>query len=576
MLIEELRELINSLKDINSDTTHVEIKSAAEGFPKRIWETVSAFANTPGGGIIILGVRETERSIDIVGVKHPAKCQNLLAETCSQMIPPLRPLIQAHKLEKKMLVTAEIPEVSYKDKPCYYSGSGVMSGSLIRVADGDRRLTQYEVQGFLDGRGQPLYDIEPVAESSLDDFDPKLIHGFLKKVREKLPKINKWSERKILRTYRIITKCNGNEVPTLAGLLCLGAYPQRYFPGLTMHILVYPDKSYSAGDHHSIRLLDNIKVEGALVTMVPQAIAAIKRNLQKRTVVKGLFREDVLEYPEIFLREAIINALGHRDYAPLARGTAVQVGIFSDRIEIVNPGGLFGPVTEDRLGEYGLQATRNSHLMKLLEDIPVPGGNFVLCENRGTGIPAMINSLVKTGMELPQFSDLRNQFRIVCSNRALFDSETLTWLEKYATYDLSEPQRFSLAYLRHKGRLINSEYCRLNDCDSRVATRDLTALSEKGLIRQHGVGRWTYYTIQEASAMTHKEKPVKLRIDRREQIIAFIKRKKEVRRQEIAEALKISSPAVLYWLRKLIKDDLVRPTTTNTKDPHVKYRLKSK
>ena len=141
-------------------------------------------------------------------------------------------------------------------------------------------------------------------------------------------------------------------------------------------------------------------------------------------MVKGLFREDILEYPEIFLREAVINALGHRDYSPLARGTAVQIKIFPNRIDIASPGGLFGPVTVERLGESGLQATRNSYLMKLLEDSPVPQEGKVLCENRGTGIPSMIDALRKAGMEPPQFMNSMTQFKVVCFNQALFDKET--------------------------------------------------------------------------------------------------------------------------------------------------------
>ena len=84
MLTEELREMIEFLKDTQTDTSFVEIKTCAGGFPKRIWETVSAFSNTPGGGIIILGIDEREEDINIVGVKEPAKFQKLFEETCSE------------------------------------------------------------------------------------------------------------------------------------------------------------------------------------------------------------------------------------------------------------------------------------------------------------------------------------------------------------------------------------------------------------------------------------------------------------------------------------------------------------
>jgi len=218
----------------------VEIKSCKGGFPKRIWETISAFANTTGGGVIILGVSETPDGIKITGLDNPAKFQSDLASICSQMIPVLRPLIEIHKLGKKFIVSAEIPEVSYKDKPCHYQGSGIMSGSLIRVADGDRHLTQYEVQGFLDGRGQPLYDVEPIPESIIADLDKELVELFLVKIRQKSPRLKTWDEQKILKTYRILTDDKAEYKLTLAGLLCLGSYPQKYFPGVAIHVLAYP------------------------------------------------------------------------------------------------------------------------------------------------------------------------------------------------------------------------------------------------------------------------------------------------------------------------------------------------
>jgi ATP-dependent DNA helicase RecG len=571
MNLTELKEIIQSLTDSGSDTTHVEVKACREGFPRRIWETISAFANTPGGGVIVLGISETQDGIDLTGVKNPSKHQSDLASLCDQMIPPLRPLIEIHKYEGKSFVTAEIPEVSYKDKPCYYKGSGIMSGSFIRVADGDRKLTQYEVQGFLDGQGQPLYDIEHVPESAPEDLDSNLVASFLRRIKEKHPKVAQLADDRILRTYRVIIDVDGRPRLTLGGALCLADYPQKFFPGLVMHVLVYPSTGGKQEGDRGERLLDNVKVEGPLIRAVPEAIQVIKRNLQKRTFVKGLFREDVLEYPEIFLREALVNAIGHRDYAPLARGSAVQIKIFPDRVEIANPGGLFGPVTEERLGEHGLQATRNSHLMKLLEDAPVPGEERVLCENRGTGIPAMVNALIRAGMEPPEFCDMRTQFKVICSNRAIFDKQTLVWLEQYKNIDLSDRQRFALAYLRHKEKLANSEYCRMNDCDSRIASRELNELVKDKIVLQHGTRRWTYYTISERDERipAHKVK----RKDRREDILTYIHQHQPVTRRQIQTSLNVSAQAILYWLRKLMKEKKIISTTTSTRDRKTKYTI---
>ncbi|MBI3318407.1 MAG: putative DNA binding domain-containing protein, partial [Candidatus Omnitrophica bacterium] len=459
----DLQEILDSLKEAAGDTAYIEAKSAAGGFPKRLWETLSALANTPGGGVLILGWSESLERVE--GVSDAKKIQQDLASLCDQMVPPLRPLIEIHSVEGKRLITAEIPEVSYKEKPSHYKGAGIVSGSFIRVADGNRQLTQYEVQGFLDGRGQPVYDMEPVPGAATSALSKELVRSYLTAVRRKFPRMAVWSDEKILSATRILVQKDGTRFPTLAGLLALGADPQRFFPGLSVHVLVYPREKEDATGALGERFVDNIKIEGPLLTMVPETIAAIRRNIRRRAVVKGLFREDALEYPELFFREAVTNALVHRDYSPLARGSAVQVKIFPDRIEIDNPGGLFGPVTVDRLGEQGLQASRNSFLIKILEDCPVPGEPGALCENRGSGILHMIQSLHKAGMEPPRFRDDRTYFRVTCFNNTLFNARIVKWLERFVSLDLSERQRYGLAYLKHRGALTNLDYCRINGCD---------------------------------------------------------------------------------------------------------------
>lgn len=122
MTTEELQELLDLLRETQADTTSVEAKRAERELPQRLWETLSAFTNTPGGGVILLGIDEESR-FAVTGVGDPAKIQADLASLCDQMEPPLRPLIQIHKVDSKSVVTAEIPEIDYRFKPCHYRGS---------------------------------------------------------------------------------------------------------------------------------------------------------------------------------------------------------------------------------------------------------------------------------------------------------------------------------------------------------------------------------------------------------------------------------------------------------------------
>ena len=327
-----MKRLFRPLRDIGGDWAHIEAKRSEHGLPKRLWETLSAFANTPGGGVIVLGLDE-ESGSRVVGLRDPARLQSELASLCDLMEPPLRPLIQVHTVEGRPVLVAEVPEIPHTQKPCHYRGAGLMTGSFIRVADGDRQLTQYEIQLFLDGRGQPAYDLEPVSGKSLADLDTTLLDAFVARLRSRPDApYRDWERQRILQVFRVLVEQDGQWTPSLAGYLCFGVYPQEVFPSLHLSVVRYPTTRPGEVSPRDERLLDNVKAEGPLVALLRQGMNAILRNLQRRAVVQGLFRRDVWEYPVEALREALVNALAHRDYSPLARGTPVQVRIFPDRI----------------------------------------------------------------------------------------------------------------------------------------------------------------------------------------------------------------------------------------------------
>jgi ATP-dependent DNA helicase RecG len=165
----ELLEVIQELRRAGTDTLHVEAKRAAHELPRRLWETLSAFANTRGGGVLILGLDQVS-GFGAVGVSDSARLMQDLASLCGEMELPVRAAIDIHAVEGKTLVVAEIPEMELGQKPCYYRGAGLTNGAFIRVGDGNRKLSAYEVQVMLASRGQPREDETPVAEASPDDL----------------------------------------------------------------------------------------------------------------------------------------------------------------------------------------------------------------------------------------------------------------------------------------------------------------------------------------------------------------------------------------------------------------------
>jgi ATP-dependent DNA helicase RecG len=157
-----------------------------------------------------------------------------------------------------------------------------------------------------------------------------------------------------------------------------------------------------------------------------------------------------------------------------------------------------------RWSRPGWRARSSSPWMRPLEDLAAEEGR-VVCENRGTGITAMLEALRTAGMEPPRFDDRHTTFRLTFSNTGLLDAVTLAWLNRFAAYNLSDAQRIALAYARRERRLTHSDYRRLNPgLDSAEVTRNLADLVRRNLLQQHGVRRWTHYTLPVDSGQHHE------------------------------------------------------------------------
>jgi ATP-dependent DNA helicase RecG len=523
--------------------------------------------------VLLLGVDE-EAGFAPVGVSNPAKIQADLGAVAAQMEPPLRPLLQVFDIDGASIVAAEVPELPASAKPCYYQGAGLPNGAFIRVGDGDRKLTPYEVQALFEARGQPRHDVEPLEGTSLEDLDPELVGGLLRRLRgrESGP-YRSWTDEQVLRALKVLVPAaDGKTVVSLQGWTCFAQYPQERSPNLCVTFLRYPTPEAGRPGPEGERFMDNVKVEGPVPVMVVETLRAIKRNMQRRGIVQGLFREDLWEYPETVLREALVNALGHRDLSPQARGSQVQVHMFPDRIEFQSPGGLFGPIQPDQLGEPGVQSSRNAFLMKVLEDLPPPGESRPLCENRGTGLTAMIEQLRRTGMSPPRFDVSLTRFRVVLPNHSLYDEETLRWLEDLARGEpVSEAQRQALAFARHNGTLTNGDYCRVAGRDSRVATRELNQLVDRGVLERTGAGRWSTYALRDRAEPGAARRP---RRDRADEIVDLLRSAGSLSAREIAAKLGLSASGARHWVSRLRRAGRIRSSARTPTSPETRYVLK--
>ncbi|MDE1535888.1 MULTISPECIES: ATP-binding protein [Actinotignum] len=442
---EETGRLIEGFRQQGRDSQHIEVKAAAHGLPKSIVETLSAFSNG-SGGLIVLGLDEA-RGFTPVPKFPAARIYDALAGVCSDSLtPPVRADIAMVPYGDTTdgdttLVMATIPPLQPRDKPCYVTARNVYGGSYIRTGDGDRKLSAYEIDRLLENKTQPHWDTDLVEEAGLDSLDQDLLHAVLERERLNHPRIfGKLPDETAMEQLRIIgTGPDGQRHPTLAGLLCLGTYPQEFFPRLTVTYAVYPG-STKASSLSGQRHLDSGTLAGPIPALVADGVGVVAKNMRVGGVVRGAFRHDLVDYPLVAVREALTNALMHRDYSPVARGTQVQLNLYADRLEVINPGGLFGTVTIDSLGTTGLSSTRNQFLARLLESTPFEEGGFV-AENRGSGYQEIMTQLEREMLPPARPVDRLDSFSLT------FERRRMTPAEQGAAAGTSSRERV-LDYLR--------------------------------------------------------------------------------------------------------------------------------
>ena len=398
----ELETVIRQLKSSRSDNQSVEAKESVGKMPSTIAETISAFANG-SGGIIVLGLSEKNDFEPAKGF-DARRIADALSQTCSdKLTPPVRADIDILEHKNANVVVASIDEIPPRDKPCYVTSKGMYRGSFIRSFDGDRKLSPYEIDRLLEDKTQPSHDIEIVADASMSDLDRNLLDGVIQRQKSLHPRLfANFSDEEIAVNLRIAARdANGDLRPTLAGLLALGTYPQKYFPRLTVTFAAYPKEDKASAD--GVKYLDSEKMAGPIPAIIADTVAAVQRNTRLGGTIIGEKRVDVPDYPPAAVREAVCNALMHRDYSELARGTQVQVNLYSDRLEFLSPGGLYGTVTTATVATADYSSTRNQYLADILECTPYEGG-FV-AENRGTGFKLMQLELERNRMEAPIIRD---------------------------------------------------------------------------------------------------------------------------------------------------------------------------
>ena len=429
MLSEELLVLIKKIQEIKAESQTVEVKSAHNGCPKRLYDTLSSFSNQDGGGIIVFGLDE-KQGFEAVGVYDLQDLQKSVTEQCNQMEPAVRGVFTFAEYEDKNICALEVPSVELVERPCYYKGAGKVKGSYIRVGDADLPMTDYEIYSYESYKKHVHDDEREVERIDLSYMDREILDKYIVEKKQAKPKFSKLNEEQIYEMLNI----KRDERFTLAAVMNFALYPQGVFPQLGITAVVVPGYSIGELGNSGERFVDNKRIEGTISEMLEEAMVFCKRNMKIKTIIdsKTGKRNDRTEYPINAVREAILNALIHRDYSVHTEGTPIQINFFTDRLEIHSPGGLYGRMTVEQLGK-ARPDLRNPTLATMAESLNQ-------AENRYSGIPTIRMEMKEYGLPEPEFKNGRNEFVVTLYNKEVEQKKICLTLEDKIVEFCKEPK----------------------------------------------------------------------------------------------------------------------------------------
>lgn len=463
MTVEELMEKLELIQKIKCETSTLEIKSAEQGCPQRLYDTLSSFSNQDDGGIIIFGVDE-KQGYKEVGVYDPQDIQKKINEQCLQMEPVVRPLLTVLEKNDKFFVSAEIPGADITDRPVFYQGKGRVKGSYTRVGDSDEPMTEYEVYSYEAYRKKYQDDIRAIDRVSFASLDQELLERYIELLKKGKPRLAAISNDEI---YELMSIKRDNRI-TLSAVMNFCPYPQAYFPQLCIIATVVPGTEIGTVGDQGERFTDNQRIEGNISDMLDGAMQFVNRNMRIKTIINPYTgkREDRPDYPITAVREAVLNALVHRDYSIHTQGMPIQLIMFDDRMEIRNPGGIYGRIKIDQLGKVQPD-TRNPVIASELEVLKVT-------ENRYSGIPTIRRMMQEYDLQQPEFIDERGSFIVKLYKEVM--EQTVVEMDGVDNRELL------LFCKTPRTRKEISDYLGLNSVTYAIQTR-VMPLVERGIIK---------------------------------------------------------------------------------------------
>jgi ATP-dependent DNA helicase RecG len=429
-----------------------------------IVKTVIAFANTAGGTLVI-GVQDKTKKV--VGIDNPLQEEERLANSISASISPfLSPDIVIHTYRSKPLIIIKVPHMS---GPYFMKSEGADKGTYVRFGSTNRLADEEKLESLKMFSRKITFDSKPfLGKVELLDF-AAIKHAF--------EDVNREIDNKKAENLGLVVKHEGAYYPSNGGIVLFGTNRAQAFPYAIIKCVRFAD----AHDMET-RALNSAVIKSYPQRAIDEAVAFVRQNTVTKSVIGRVKRVDIPQYPPIAIREAITNAVVHADYS--MGDSAIRIGIFDDRIEISNPGGLiYGLTLEEAL--TGASKIRNRVIAEVFFELK-------LIEQWGSGLKAIVSACEGMGLMPPKFEDRTSEFRVT-----LFAKKT-------TKRKLSKSHEPFLDYLREKKRVSTKDAAEFWGIATRTAREKLKLLLEAGFITRVGTSvkdpQGTYILVQGAEA----------------------------------------------------------------------------
>ena len=448
-----------------------------EADPQALAETMVAFANSDGG-TVVLGFDERGRQVARIA---PEDIESALRAAAGLCQPPVRASLEPGDGNSGgPALVVRVPRATEMHS--------LRDGRvLVRVAGQNRTLTGDEIRNLATSKSSGDFEAETVPGATLEDFDPAIIDEYLAKRELRSRRSAEVSDRVAL--LRDIGALDYRSQPTVAGILLFSRAPQTFLPQSGLVFVKFPGVE-ARGEGGAFGYGRREEINGPLARVIERAWQVTLEEMRVGAVVKGLEREEVLEYPEFAVREALVNAVCHRDYR--LRGRRIEIRKFADRLEIISPGGLAGYITLDNIVEEHF--SRNPRIVQGLFQ-------WGYIEELGLGIDRMIEEMTAAGHPMPRFNATAHSFTVVLSNHRERRMNQALSGSPYVPPGMAvtERQTRALQYVREHGRITNRDYQTIcPDVSAETLRTDLSDLVEKGLLMRIGEKKGTYYILKQA------------------------------------------------------------------------------